>query len=149
MVHQYHSTFDFIALRSDLLTPLGGLISALPSAITGSSKPPGLLRLLSAFVRYDETVGVVVLDKVVINAVATDEIIVKSKKLKKNALPNTQIVETKRISNISDGSESAETDLIVQTLIKCVASRAEFEVSRMVMDVLTILLERNEGDFRC
>lgn len=35
--------------------------------------------------------------------------------------------------------------MYIQILIKCVACRAEFEVSRLVMDVLSILLEREEG----
>ena len=47
-------------MRTELLSPLTGLIAALPGAVTGSSRPPGLLRLLSAFVRYDETVAVIV-----------------------------------------------------------------------------------------
>jgi hypothetical protein len=47
-------------------------------------------------------------------------------------------------TDIEDGM-GEETDRIVQILIKCVACRAEFEVSRLVMDVLSILLEREDG----
>ena len=148
MVHQFHGTYSFIPLRRELLSPLGGLISALPGAITGSSKPPGLLRLLSAFVRYDETVGVVVPPIPIAAAAApvepqTAKVSKKVKGSKKGAA-----VEVTVQPMAVEGEEAdigGETDLIVQTLIKCVAARADFEVSRMVMDVLSILLEREDG----
>ena len=162
MVHQFHSTFPFTSLRSELLIPLGNLIPALPSAITGSSKPPGLLRLLSAFVRYDETINVVILDD---DKLIPDpqEIIVAAKKSKKSN--SSKKIMSSHEESLAISSEEAlmmkerekerekneedhirmQTDIIVETLIKCVAARAEFEVSRMVMDIISILLERNDG----
>ena len=154
MVHQYHGRFEFTNIRIELLRPLGGLITALPGAITGSSKPPGLLRLLNALVRYDETVGVVVPALPVLveeqdQAVSLIEIGMKKKMKMKGSvrgsrtdIKNQEIVPTV-VPVVVQNTES--TDLIVQTLIRCVASRAEFEVSRMVMDILSTLLEREEG----
>ena len=154
MVHQYHGRFEFTNIRIELLRPLGGLITALPGAITGSSKPPGLLRLLNALVRYDETVGVVVPALPVLveeqdQAVPLIEIDMKKKMKMKGSvkgsrtdIKNQEIVPTV-VPVVVQNTES--TDLIVQTLIRCVASRAEFEVSRMVMDILSTLLEREEG----
>lgn len=147
-------------MRSELLSPLTGLITALPGAVTGSSRPPGLLRLLSAFVRYDETVAVIVppLPAIVptsttalttTSSTATAAVSVgkgkgkKSKAAAENVTTPASIgsaTVTAPIPTVEDG-----TDLIVQTLIRCVAARADFEVSRMVMDVLSVLLEREDG----
>ena len=149
MVHQFHSTFPFTSFRSELLIPLGNLIPALPSAITGSSKPPGLLRLLSAFVRYDETINVVILDEIK-SVQDPQETVLTTKKSKKSNSSKKKALLTKEIEK-EKGKEEEEicmrnkTDVIVETLIRCVAARAEFEVSRMVMDIITILLERNDG----
>jgi hypothetical protein len=147
MVHQFHGTYSFVPLRKELLSPLGGLIAALPGAITGSSKPPGLLRLLSAFVRYDETVGVVVPPIPVAVAAAPVEVQTTkaSKKIKGSRKGAVIEVTAQPMAVEREVDTSGETDLIVQTLIKCVAARADFEVSRMVMDVLSILLEREDG----
>ena len=148
MVHQFHSTFPFTSFRSELLIPLGNLIPALPSAITGSSKPPGLLRLLSAFVRYDETINVVILDE--IKSIQDSQEIVSTTKKSKKSNSSKKALLTKEIEK-EKGKEEEEicmrnkTDVIVETLIRCVAARAEFEVSRMVMDIISILLERNDG----
>ena len=148
-------------MRSELLSPLTGLITALPGAVTGSSRPPGLLRLLSAFVRYDETVAVIVPPLPAIvptpttaltssTATATATVSVAKGKGKKSKAAadstmttpasNGSAIVTATVSPVEDG-----TDLIVQTLIRCVAARADFEVSRMVMDVLSVLLEREDG----
>ena len=148
MVHQFHSTFPFTSFRSELLIPLGNLIPALPSAITGSSKPPGLLRLLSAFVRYDETINVVILDE--IKSVQDSQEIVSTTKKSKKSNSSKKALLTKEIEKEKEKEEEEicmrnKTDVIVETLIRCVAARAEFEVSRMVMDIITILLERNDG----
>lgn len=148
-------------MRSELLSPLTGLITALPGAVTGSSRPPGLLRLLSAFVRYDETVAVIVpplpavaptsaLTLTSSTATATVSV-AKGKGKKSKAVPdsvttpasNGSAIVTATVSPVSPVEEG--TDLIVQTLIRCVAARADFEVSRMVMDVLSVLLEREDG----
>lgn len=147
-------------MRSELLSPLTGLITALPGAVTGSSRPPGLLRLLSAFVRYDETVAVIVppLPAIVptpatalttTSSTATAAVSVGKGKGKKSKAAADNVT-----TPASNGSatvtapvppEEDGTDLIVQTLIRCVAARADFEVSRMVMDVLSVLLEREDG----
>ena len=138
-------------MRTELLSPLTGLIAALPGAVTGSSRPPGLLRLLSAFVRYDETVAVIVPPLPTPTPILTSTTaaaagsVVKGKG-KEKGKKSKAVVESVLITPVpaqvpvQDG-----TDLIVQTLIRCVAARADFEVSRMVMDVLSVLLEREEG----
>ena len=163
IVHQFHSTFSFPSIRKELLFPLGKLIPALPSAITGSSKPPGLLRLLNAFVRYDETISVLILAEKK-EVLVPIEISVTSKSKKQNNLSKKKnktgesvlllenIHQTKEIDEGEKEKEEKEeeemriqTDEIVETLIKCVAARAEFEVSRMVMDSLSVLLEREDG----
>ena len=140
-------------MRTELLSPLTGLIAALPGAVTGSSRPPGLLRLLSAFVRYDETVAVIVpplpipaptpaLPSTTATTAGGGSVVKGKEKGKKSKA----VVESALVAPVlahvpvEDG-----TDLIVQTLIRCVAARADFEVSRMVMDVLSVLLEREEG----
>ena len=146
MVHQFHARFEFTNIRIELLRPLGGLISALPGAITGSSKPPGLLRLLNALVRYDETVGVVVPALPVVKEQA--DLLIDNgmkKKMKGSGKGSKALIRNQEIVPIVVVQNTESTDLIVQTLIKCVASRAEFEVSRMVMDILSTLLEREEG----
>jgi hypothetical protein len=150
-------------MRSELLSPLTGLITALPGAVTGSSRPPGLLRLLSAFVRYDETVAVIVppLPAVVPTPTLTSALTLtttaatvtvgkgKGKKSKAAAdsvttpASNGSVIVTATVSPVPPIVDG--TDLIVQTLIRCVAARADFEVSRMVMDVLSVLLEREDG----
>lgn len=145
-------------MRSELLSPLTGLITALPGAVTGSSRPPGLLRLLSAFVRYDETVAVIVPPLPAVAPIPTTALtsatatvavsVAKGKGKKSKAAPDSEAtpssngsaIVTATVSPVEDG-----TDLIVQTLIRCVAARADFEVSRMVMDVLSVLLEREDG----
>ena len=135
-------------MRSELLSPLTGLITALPGAVTGSSRPPGLLRLLSAFVRYDETVAVIVpplpaiapTSALTTTAAAVSVAKGKGKKSKAASDSATVTATAAPVSPVEDG-----TDLIVQTLIRCVAARADFEVSRMVMDVLSVLLEREDG----
>ena len=137
-------------MRTELLSPLTGLIAALPGAVTGSSRPPGLLRLLSAFVRYDETVAVIVPPlptpaptPVHISTNTTAGSVVKGKekgKKSKAVVESALVAPVLAHVPVEDG-----TDLIVQTLIRCVAARADFEVSRMVMDVLSVLLEREEG----
>jgi hypothetical protein len=149
-------------MRSELLSPLTGLITALPGAVTGSSRPPGLLRLLSAFVRYDETVAVIVPPLPAIvptpnltstsSTVTTTVTVAKGKgKKTKAAADSTVVTPTSNGSAIVTATVSPVppvedgTDLIVQTLIRCVAARADFEVSRMVMDVLSVLLEREDG----
>jgi Down-regulated in metastasis len=146
MVHQFHGTYSFVPLRKELLSPLGGLIAALPGAVTGSSKPPGLLRLLSAFVRYDETVGVVVPPiPVAVAAAPVEAQTSKAKKVKGSKKGAVMEVTAQPMAVEGEADTGGETDLIVQTLIKCVAARADFGVSRMVMDVLSILLEREDG----
>ena len=133
-------------MRTELLSPLTGLIAALPGAVTGSSRPPGLLRLLSAFVRYDETVAVIVPPLPTPALTSTAAAADAGSVVKGNGKKSKAVVESVLITPVpaqvpvQDG-----TDLIVQTLIRCVAARADFEVSRMVMDVLSVLLEREEG----
>ena len=164
IVHQFHSTFSFPSIRKELLSPLGKLIPALPSAITGSSKPPGLLRLLNAFVRYDETISVLILAEKKEVLVPIEISVTSEKSKKQNNLSKKKnntgesvlllenIHQTKEIDEGEKEKEEKEeeemriqTDEIVETLIKCVAARAEFEVSRMVMDSLSVLLEREDG----
>jgi hypothetical protein len=58
-VHQYYSTFDFTSASEALLVPIWPLLDALPSSLAGSSRPSALLRVLHAFVTYDECVGIV------------------------------------------------------------------------------------------
>lgn len=98
--------------------------------------------------RYDETVGVVVPPiPVAVSAIASGESETKkaSKKVKGSKKSAVMEVTAEPVASMGEESSDDETDLIVQTLIKCVAARADFEVSRMVMDVLSILLEREDG----
>lgn len=40
----------------------------------------------------------------------------------------------------------AHNSAIVQAVIKCIASHAELTVMAMIMDVLTVLLQRGDGE---
>ena len=157
IVHQYHGTFEFVSMRTELLSPLTGLIAALPGAVTGSSRPPGLLRLLSAFVRYDETVAVIVpplpipaptpaLPSTTATTAGGGSVVKGKEKGKEKGKKSKAVVKSALVAPLAAHVPVEDgTDLIVQTLIRCVAARADFEVSRMVMDVLSVLLEREEG----
>ena len=144
-IHQYHGTFEFSSLRNELLDPLRPLIAALPGAVISSSKPPALLKFLHAIVYYPATAGMVVpvWNNASEGSATTITTIVpqnKKKQQKTNAMNTAGPV----VTNKSGGSSGGETDeyglFIVKTLIMCVASRTNHDVSQMVKNILTSLL---------
>jgi hypothetical protein len=98
IVHQYHKVFDFNLIKDDTFAPIMTLIDAVPSSISGSSRPPAIIKLIHALIQYDETNNIIV-----------------------------------------------SNDKIVVAVIKCIASKTEFDVAKVIMDIISELLSRDDG----
>ena len=147
-VHQYHGTFDFSSLRHELLEPLRPLIAALPGAVVSSSKPPALLKFIHAVVYYPVTAGMVV---PILHGPTTTAIVPQNKTKQKKTSAATTAASTGAlaqslplISSNSSGSSGGDDkdeygQFIVRTLILCVASRTNQDVSQMVYAASIVL----------
>jgi len=135
-VHQYHAVHDFPALRPALLAPLAPLIAALPGAVASSTRPPALLRLLHALVQHPETAAVIVAPPAHVDTAPAAR-----RGGKKPRRPSDAADSGDERAGDSDEHEQR----IVQTLIRCVAARSSPDVSTMVMDGLSVLLDRDHG----
>ena len=111
--------------------------------MVSSSKPPALLKFLHAIVYYPETAGMVVpiLSNVADDTASTAIVPQNKKKQKKATLTSTPTSSAAQghPSSIKSGSGSGSGGdideyglFIVKTLILCVASRTNHDVSQMV-----------------
>ena len=66
---QYHAVFPFHEVVESMLAPLWPLVSSLPNSIAGCSRPPALLRFISALVVHPETVAIVAENPRIVQAI--------------------------------------------------------------------------------
>eukprot|EP01034_Spumella_vulgaris_P023353 gene23353-29566_t len=59
MIHQYYAVHRFDLESQAFFAAVQPLVVALPGSISGSSKPPAMLRIFHALISYEQTIGIV------------------------------------------------------------------------------------------
>jgi hypothetical protein len=59
MIHQYYAVHRFDLESGAFFAAVQPLVAALPGSISGSSKPPAMLRIFHALISYEQTIAIV------------------------------------------------------------------------------------------
>lgn len=128
-VGQYYRTISHLTTLSDtpgglvecILRPLPPLLKALPASISGSARPPALLKLLAALVGHSEI------------------------------LTHLSPPSDDSLSEGSQKSESPTAplgDLVISTLIACISARNSKDSGEMVVRAISAILSTHPGALR-